>query len=240
MRTQREALRDDLARHADTRKAAVLRRFFKTGPGEYAEGDRFRGIPVPVLRAIAKRHGDVPLSILQKLISSPWHEERLLALLIVVMRYPSSSPAERRALYRFYVRNLRTINNWDLIDLTAPRIVGAYLQNTDKKPLYRWARSKNLWKRRVAILATFHDLRNGDFAGTLKIAEVLLHDPEDLMQKAVGWMLREVGKRDEAALAAFLRDHYRTMPRTMLRAAIERFPEPRRQAYLKGTAPSGE
>lgn len=229
------AMQQRLRHFASSTKARLLQGFFKTGPGEYGEGDRFLGVMVPHIRSIAKEYRDAPLSEVRKLLRSPWHEERLLALLILVGRFEAGSEVQRKAIYTLYLKSLRSINNWDLVDLTAPKIVGPFLEKRFRRPLYRMVRSENLWERRIAILATFHFIRLEDYDDALLLAETLLNDEEDLMHKAVGWMLREVGKRDEAVLKTFLRKHYHRMPRTMLRYAIERFPEATRKKYLHGT-----
>lgn len=228
----------DLRRLANPEKARFLSRFFKTGPGEYAAGDRFLGIQVPSLRLLAKKYRDLPLDGAERLIQSPDHEARLLGLLLLVQRYRKAQAAEQETIFRCYVRNARHINNWDLVDLTAPNILGAHLEKRDRGLLEQWAASPVLWKRRMALIATFHFIRRSDFRLTLSLADRLLQDPEDLLHKAVGWMLREIGKRDRRELEAFLRTRYRRMPRTMLRYAIERLPEPRRLAYLRGTIDS--
>jgi 3-methyladenine DNA glycosylase AlkD len=169
-------------------------------------------------------------------LGSPFHEARLLALLILVHQYASATgTAERVSIYRAYLANTRFINNWDLVDCSAEHIVGAHLSTRSKKPIYRLAGSSSLWERRIAVMSTFHFIRKGDFEETLKVAQLLLRDREDLIQKAVGWMLREVGNRNLKAEEAFLRTRYRRMPRTMLRYAIEKFDEPKRLAYLRGT-----
>jgi 3-methyladenine DNA glycosylase AlkD len=210
------------------------RRFFKTGPGEYGEGDRFRGIRVPVLRRLAKTHQGVGVAGAGRLLRSEFHEDRLLALLILVRLFAQADGKGREAICRLYLKNTRFINNWDLVDASAEHILGAYLRHKDRSELMRLAGSRNLWERRIAIMATFHFIKAGEFGATLKIARRLLGDTEDLIHKAVGWMLREVGKRDLAAEERFLEDHYRSMPRTMLRYAIERFPEEKRRTYLEG------
>jgi 3-methyladenine DNA glycosylase AlkD len=219
---------------ADPRHAAILQRFFKTGPGEYGAGDRFRGIRVPVLRKTAKKYRYLSLGEIERLLLSAFHEDRLLALLILIHRYYQGDPALREEIHRFYWKHRRLINNWDLVDASAPHLVGHYLMDRSKDLLIRLAASRVLWERRMAIIATFHFIKQGDYDDTLRVACLLLGDQEDLIHKAVGWMLREVGKRDVAAAEAFLQAHYRKMPRTMLRYAIERLPEARRQAYLKG------
>lgn len=208
--------------------------FFKTGPGQYGEGDRFLGIRVPVLRKLAREFRDLPLGSVERLLKSAFHEERLLALLIVVRQFGRADEPARKAIYGLYLRSTRYVNNWDLVDSSAEHVVGAHLFARSRRPLEKLARSKSLWERRIAVLATFHFIKRGEHGPTLAVAERLLADPEDLIHKAVGWMLREVGNRDRAAAEEFLRKHYRTMPRTMLRYAIEKLPEARRRAYLKG------
>ena len=221
---------------ADPATSANLQRFFKTGPGQYGAGDLFLGIKVPQLRALAKQHHDADLATVAKLLESCYHEERLFALLLLMQFYQAADEAARQAAYDLYLGHTQCINNWDLVDVSAPRIVGRHLQDHPRKILYQLARSSLLWERRIAILSTAWFIRLDDFDDTLRIAEILLHDEHDLMHKAVGWMLREVGKRDLAAEEDFLLKHYRNMPRTMLRYAIERFPETRRKQYLSGTA----
>ncbi len=191
---------------------------------------------MPVLRKIARSCRATEHGILLGLLDSPVHEERMLALLIFMEKFTRGDATERGDIYRCYLDNTHRINSWDLVDVTAPHIVGAYLLHRDRSPLYGLARSTDLWERRIGIVATFHFIRRNDLADTFRIAEILLADKEDLIHKAVGWMLREAGKRNCGDLEAFLVRHYRDMPRTMLRYAIERFPERRRQAYLRGTA----
>jgi 3-methyladenine DNA glycosylase AlkD len=229
-KTARKRLKD----LGSNEKAEVAQRFFKTGPGEYGEGDVFLGVRVPELRRLAKEFLDLGPGEVRDLLRSHIHEDRALALLILVRNYRRGDPKEQERIYQFYMDHLRFINNWDLVDVSAEHVVGAFLKGKCKRPLYRLARSKNLWERRVSVLATFHYIKGSEFSETLKIAEMLLSDKEDLIHKAVGWMLREVGKRDPAAEEKFLEKHSKKMPRTMLRYAIERFPEPKRQRYLKG------
>jgi 3-methyladenine DNA glycosylase AlkD len=219
---------------ADPCHAAILQRFFKTGPGEYGEGERFRGIRVPVLRKMARKYRHLSLAEAGRLVQSAFHEDRLLALLTLIHRYYQGEGAVRDAIHRLYLEHRRFVNNWDLVDASAPHLVGHYLRDRNTDPLTRLADSGVLWERRMAIIATFHFIKQGDHDETLRVARLLLGDPEDLIHKAVGWMLREVGKRDVTVAEAFLQAHYRQMPRTMLRYAIERFPEARRQAYLTG------
>jgi len=214
--------------------AEQAQRFFKTGPGQYGEGDVFLGIRMPVLRTLAKELIDTPLDDAVEPMQSQLHETRVLALLIWV--YQVKRGDSTLPLYRAYLANTHRINNWDLVDVSAEHIVGGHLFSRSRKPLYNLVKSKSLWERRIAIIATFHFIRKNDFTDTLALAELLLNDREDLIHKAVGWMLREVGNRDRAAEEAFLLPRYHQMPRTMLRYAIERFDEPRRQAFLKNTA----
>jgi len=228
-------LRSDLKKYENKEKAGILQGFFKTGPGEYAEGDIFLGVTVPVLRALAKEYQGLPFDETLQLLKSDIHEERLLSLLILILKYRKSDPPDREKIYNAYLGHSEYINNWDLVDVTAQHIVGDFLKDKDRSPLYELARSSSLWEKRIAILSTFHFIYNNDFEDTLKIARILISDPHDLIHKAVGWMLREVGKRDISSEEKFLKRHYKTMPRTMLRYAIERFPEGKRQAYLKGT-----
>ncbi len=217
----------------DTTIAQHHLRFFKCGPGQYGEGDAFLGIMVPALRKLSKEWTSIPVAEAFKLLQCRWHEARLLALMILVRKYERGDETTRHEIYLLYLANTDRINNWDLIDISAPAIVGAYLLDRDRAPLYVLAKSSPLWERRIAIISTQHFIRCGDFADTLCIAEMLLHDPHDLIHKAAGWMLREVGKRDQPALERFLRKHARRMPRTMLRYAIERFPEEVRAGYMR-------
>lgn len=228
-------IQDKLARLSNAQHAALLQRFFKTGPGEYGEGDRFRGIRVPVLRKLARNYRQLPLAAAVDLLGSAFHEDRLLALFILIDRYYKGAPDVRSAIHRLYLERTRFVNNWDLVDASAPHLVGHFLRDRSKDTLTRLAASANLWERRIAILATSAFIKEGNFDETLKIARLLLGDSEDLIHKAVGWMLREVGKRELAVLEAFLWTHHREMPRTMLRYAIEKFPENKRQDFLKGT-----
>jgi 3-methyladenine DNA glycosylase AlkD len=227
-------IRKRLAALGDARVAAASRRFFKTGPGEYGEGDLFRGIRVPVLRALAKEFQSAPLPEVERLLGSPFHEDRLLALLILVRLYSRGDETSRGEIYRLYLRSTRFINNWDLVDSSAEHVVGAHLRDRPRAPLRRLAKSEDLWERRVAVLATFHFIKRGEFQETFHAARALLSDREDLIHKAVGWMLREVGKRAPEALEDFLKENYRRMPRVMLRYSIEKFPEGTRRRYLKG------
>ena len=214
--------------------AVHSRRYFKTGKGEYGEGDRFLGIRVPSLRAEVKQQLDLPLAETLKLLSSKWHEVRLFALLMLVDKFNKGNDELRSEIFHHYMQHMEHINNWDLIDLSAPNIVGAWLADKDKSVLYELATSDNLWHRRVAVMATFFSIKKDDYNDALAIAERLINDEQDLIQKAVGWMLREIGKRNLRREEAFLKQHYQRMPRTMLRYAIERLPEKKRKAYLNG------
>jgi 3-methyladenine DNA glycosylase AlkD len=218
----------------DRQRAKNLQWFFKTGPGEYGEGDVFAGLRVPEIRKLAKEYHSIPLSTALQLLRSPIHEVRLLALLIMVRSFQQGDVLLKEKIYHTYLKHTRLINNWDLVDLSAEHIVGAYLNTEEDDPLQALASSKLIWDRRIAIMATFHFIKKGRFDATLSIAQILLHDQEDLIHKAVGWMLREIGKRDQAVEESFLQPYYKTMPRTMLRYAIEKFPEELRQRYLKG------
>ncbi len=214
-------------------QAAILQRFFKTGPGEYGEGDRFRGIRVPVLRKLARefrQHAGLAES--RELLASPWHEDRLLGLLLLVDRFGRADMNGRREVYETYLSMTSRINNWDLVDLSAPQIVGGHLQDGDRSQLFCLSVSPCLWERRIAIVATLQFIRRNDFDDTIALAAGLLQDREDLIHKASGWMLREVGKRDRLVLEAFLDRYAPRMPRVMLRYAIERFPEQERKRFL--------
>lgn len=221
-----------LARLGDPDIAAHSKRFFKSGKGEYGEGDRFLGIRVPVLRRTAKEFKNSPLPEILRVLTSTFHEERLLALFILANKFSKGLPHERKEIYELYLKNTKYINNWDLVDSSAGYIVGAYLADKDKQPIYRMAGSISLWERRIAIMSTFPMIRANDFTATLAISRLLLKDEEDLIHKAVGWMLREIGKRDLSVEEAFLKKHYEGMPRTMLRYAIEKFPNKDRKRYL--------
>ena len=229
-----EEIGKNLRAQGNPEKAKLVARYFKTGKGEDGEGDKFLGLTVPQQRAIAKKYRDLPLKDIEKLLHDKIHEYRLTTLFILSDQFKKADEKKQKTYYDFYLANTKYINNWDLIDLSARDIVGGYLINKPKerKILYVLARSKSLWERRIAILATSAFFRKNDFRDTLAIAELLLHDEQDLIHKAVGWMLREVGKRDQKTLIAYLDKHHKTMPRTMLRYAIERFSKATRRAYL--------
>ena len=221
-----------LRQHAEPANVPVLQRFFKTGPGEYGEGDRFIGVKVPGIRAVCRECRGASLKEVRTLLRSRVHEDRALALLILVDAFSRGREAERQQIYEFYCAHTAFINNWDLVDASAAQIVGGWLRGRSKAPLTRLARSTSIWERRIAIIATFDGIRAGEFDETFRIADLLLDDEHDLIHKAVGWLLREVGKRDGAAERRFLASRYQRMPRTMLRYAIERFPEKERRGYL--------
>ena len=233
--TAAEALRQ-LHALANPEIAAHSQRFFKTGPGEYAEGDRFLGIRVPKVRQFVRTARGMDLTEARALLTSEWHEARLMAVLVLADAYTRATPTDRAAIVDLYLDHTAFVNNWDLVDSSAHRIVGPHVDTlSDLSLLDELAASDELWERRIAIIATFHFIRKNEFLPTLQIATTLRDDPHDLIHKAVGWMLREVGKREQEVEEGFLRQHYPQMPRTMLRYAIERFPEPLRQQYLQGT-----
>jgi len=234
--TSSEAKRE-LHKYASTERKKSNEWFFKTKPGQYGHGDVFIGVSMPDLRKVAKQYTSLPLAEVAKLLSSKIHEERMLALVILSYQFAKSDSRGQSQIYHFYLSNTEHINNWDLVDVVVNKIVGAYLwehAEAERDILYAYATSKNMWERRIAIVATSYFIYQNDFKDTLKIAEMLLHDEEELIHKAVGWMLREVGKRDRAVEGSFLKKHYKSMPRTMLRYSIEKFPERERQAFLKG------
>jgi len=227
-------VKKDLNFYTDNKKAELLSRFFKTGKGEYGEGDVFIGIVVPNQRIVAKKYKDLSLPESQKLLDSKIHEYRLTALFILTYKFLKADEKLKKEIVDFYLKNTKNINNWDLIDLSSVEILGNYIIEHPeyKKIIYKFSKSKSLWERRISIISTFELIRNHQFADSLNIAKTLLHDKEDLIHKAVGWMLREIGKRDKKTEEKFLKEHYQEMPRTMLRYAIEKFPENKRQHYL--------
>lgn len=228
-------VKQSLSKLANPQKAKLLSRFFKTGQGEYGEGDIFLGISVPQQRLVAKKFFNLTLKEIEILLTSKIHEHRLVALLILVNQFQKEKvEGRRKKIVTFYLKKARFINNWDLVDLSAPKVLGAWLVDKDRSVLFKLAKSKNLWEKRIAVLSTFAFIRENEFRQALKLSEILLNDDHDLIHKAVGWTLREVGKKDQRVLENFLKKHYRQMPRTMLRYAIERFKESERQAYLKG------
>jgi 3-methyladenine DNA glycosylase AlkD len=229
-----KTIRREFRHLADTERARHSQRFFRTGPGEYGEGDVFLGITVPQIRKTTKNCRQLSQEDILQFLQSRYHEERLLAALVLVERFTRGAPQQQKTIYQLYMNYKNCINNWDLVDLSAPNIVGGFLADKDKSVLYRLAVSKKLWDRRIAIMATLAFIKQGQFDDTFAIADILLEDREDLIHKATGWMLREVGKRDQACEETYLQPRYQRMPRTMLRYAIEKFAENRRQQYLKG------
>jgi 3-methyladenine DNA glycosylase AlkD len=229
-----QEIRDRLQTLGNPQHAAVLSRFFKTGPGEYGEGDVFVGLHVPEIRKLAREYCPLPLHEAVLLLQSHIHEARLLALFILIRMYNRGDDPVRDQVYRAYLENTRFVNNWDLVDASAEHIIGAHLGIDNRGKLDALASSTLIWERRISIIATFNFIKRGEFADTLRISELLLRDREDLIHKAVGWMLREVGKRDMSIEEAFLKTSYRSMPRTMLRYAVEKFPETLRKQYLRG------
>lgn len=218
---------------SDPEKAIVLARFFKTGKGEYGEGDIFWGITVPVQREIAKKHSDAALDDIRKLLNDPVHECRLTALFILVQQYKKGNDEARKDIAEFYLANTEKINNWDLVDLSADKILGHYLMDKDRSILYKLAESSSFWEQRIAVLSTFHFIKNRDFTDALILCEKLLNHKHDLIHKATGWMLREAGKRDITVLIRFLDIHHKLMPRTMLRYSIEKLDEEQRKKYMQ-------
>jgi 3-methyladenine DNA glycosylase AlkD len=229
-----DKLRLDIKKLSNKKRAAVMQRFFKTGEGEYGFGDVFAGLTVPQSRELALKYKDLDFEDIYKLLRSEIHEERLIALLILVHNFQKQELLQRR-IYEFYMKNIKFVNNWDLVDLSSDKIVGGYLIDKPKAVLFKLAKSQNVWERRIAMIATFNFIKNGIFDDAIKIAEELIEDQNDLIQKAVGWMLREIGKRDLKTEDAFLKKHYKSMGRTALRYSIERLPENTRKKYLLGT-----
>ena len=227
--------RDEIRALANKEIAQHSLRFFKTAKGEYGYGDSFLGVRAPKIRLIAKKHIDISTTDMKTLIKSKYHEERLLGLIILVNKYSKAKDEEvRNQLYKIYVSSFKYVNNWDLVDVTCSHVIGKHLMDKDRSILYTWAKSEDLWTKRIAIVSTHCFIRKNELQDTFKIAKILLNDEHDLIHKAVGWMLREAGKRDLEKEEIFLKKYYNIMPRTMLRYAIERFPEPKRQKYLRG------
>ena len=227
-----DSIRNELAKLADPALAKNAFKFFKTGKGQYAEGDVFIGVSVPKTRKIARKFCSLPLFKIENLLKSRIHEERLAALIILIKRYSIADHKKKQRIYKFYIKNVKYVNSWDLVDLSAANIVGAHVFNKQRDILYKLARSPNIWKRRISIISTYYFIKNGQFEDTLKLSKLLLKDECDLIQKAVGWMLREVGKRDQKTEERFLLKNYKRMPRTTLRYAIERFDRRKRASFL--------
>ncbi len=226
-------IQNELNRLSNREIAEHSQRFFKTGKGEYGERDKFLGIRVPLLRQLAKKYKGISINEATLLLKSQFHEERLLSLFILTELYRAADIQGKKEIYNLYLSNTRFINNWDLVDTSAEHIVGAFLWKRNKKPIYDLAISQNLWKRRISIMSTFHFIKRNDFKDALKASEILLHDKEDLIHKSVGWMIREIGKRNLKIVEEFLEKYYKKMPRIMLQYAIEKFPKSKRQKYLK-------
>lgn len=225
-----------LAKHARPNGAVFAARFFKTGAGQYGEGDQFLGVKVPDIRAVCKLYKDLPLGEVQKLLDSPIHEHREAGVIILANRYPKSSPEDQEQIFRLYLKNVYAgrVNNWDLVDVTVEHVIGAHEYKTDRKLLFELARSDDLWQKRAGIISAFYYLKRGDASTTLQLCELLLHDPHDLIQKAVGWQLREIGKRvDRQLLLKFLDEHASGMPRTALRYAVEHLDAKQKQYYMQ-------
>jgi 3-methyladenine DNA glycosylase AlkD len=233
-----EHLLNEMQVKADQEKAKILQRFFKTQKGQYGEGDLFIGLTMSIQREIAKKHSNLPISKIKKLLNSEIHEHRMTALIILTNKYKKASKERESAtlqeIVNFYLKNTKKINNWDLVDLSCPKILGDYFLDKDKKIFYRLANSKNIWEKRISIVSTLTFIKNNKLGDTLKISEILLNDKNDLIHKAVGWMLREVGKKNQGVLLDFLRSNYKNIPRTTLRYSIERFPKEKRKNILKG------
>ncbi|MFC1749375.1 DNA alkylation repair protein [Pseudomonadota bacterium] len=226
------ALRAEIKSQENPDQAKLLSRYFKTGKGQYGEGDIFIGLMVPTSRKIAKEYEDLSIEETVKLLKSKIHEERLIALFILTKKFEKGEESTRKKIYNIYLGNTKYINNWDLIDLSAIKIVGAHLRDKDRSVLYKLAKSRALWERRISVLSCFAFINHGQFDDALEIAEILVDDKHDLIHKAVGWMLREIGKKDLKAEESFLDRHYKTMPRTMLRYSIERFEQDRKDYYM--------
>lgn len=235
MNNTAEEVKKELDDLADSKKERDLSRFFKTGPGQYGEGDKFIGIVVPIQRKIAKKYQNLPICEVVKLLYSPIHELRLTALFILITHFKRAQEQEQKEIFNLYLKNTKYINNWDLVDLSAPNIIGEYLLKfpENKEILYRLVNSTDLWERRIAVLATLSLIKRNEFNDALRICEYLLSDKHDLIHKATGWMLREIGKRDKEEEVKFLNKHYKVMPRVMLRYSIEKFTNDEKMLYLK-------
>lgn len=226
-------IKSELKKLSNKERAKTYSWFFKTGKGEYGEGDKFLGITVPMQREVAKKFLDLNLGEIKELLYSPIHEHRFTALEVLVMKFEKGRDKDKKEIADFYLKNAKLVNNWDLVDTSAPYILGKYLENKERTALYKLARSKNLWERRIAIVSTFAFIKENDLGDTFKISEILLSDKYDLIHKAVGWMLREAGKKDKKKLVAFLETHHSKMPRTTLRYSIEKFSPEERRSYLE-------
>lgn len=226
-------IQQELESYSTPEKKEFLPYFFKTGKGQYGEGDKFLGVVVPDTRKVAKKHKQIDFADVATLLDNEYHECRLCALLILVERFKKATEDERKMIYDFYLSKTRFINNWDLVDLSARDIVGEYLVDKDRTDLYRLADSSLLWDQRIAVVSTYTFIRKNDFKDIIALSEKLLNHKHDLMHKVIGWMLREAGKRDKSVLIAFLDKHYKEMPRTMLRYSIEKLSPEERAYYMK-------
>ena len=226
-------IKEEFLKLANSEQAINLQRFFKTGKGQYGEGDIFLGIKVPEQRKLAKLYSDLPVKEAEELLQSKIHEQRLTALFILINHYKKGTEEDKKLIFDLYLKNAKKVNNWDLVDLSAPNIVGDYLLDKNREILYNLAKSTNLWEKRISILATYTFIKNNQYTETIKISEILLNDTHDLIHKAVGWMLREVGKKNQEVEEDFLLKYHKKMPRTMLRYAIEKFDEDKRKFYMK-------
>ncbi len=230
-------LRKEMEECSNEEKAKLYQRFFKTGPGQYGEGDVFMGLTMPETRAISSKYTEMPIEEVQELLNSEIHEHRMSALLIVIQKYRKANKEEKRKLYEFYLKNMSRINNWDLIDVTASHVVGDFLFNNkeEKEMLYKLAKSNDLWEKRISVISTFRFIKENEFEDSINISEILLNDKHDLIHKAVGWMLREIGKKDQEIEEEFLRKYHKTMPRTMLRYSLEKFTKDKKDFYMGRT-----
>lgn len=229
-----EKLKEKLKSHSNPQKAKILKTFFKTKIGEYGEGDIFLGISVPIQRKIVKEIEETfELENIQKLLNSKIHEERFISLLLLISKYEKGNINQKKEIVKFYLNNAKKINNWDLVDISAPKILGDWLLKHNRNILYKLAKSNNLWEKRISIISCFTFIRKKEFKDCIKISKILLTDSHDLIHKAVGWMLREIGKRNKKLLINFLENNYKKMPRTTLRYAIEKFEEKKRKEILK-------
>ena len=229
----RERIEKDLQGLSNPEKARILSGFFKTGKGQYGEGDIFLGIPVPQSREIAKRYIEADFKTIQELLESKIHEHRLVALLILVEKFRKADEKSKKTIIKFYLKNTKYVNNWDLVDLSADKILGEYLFDKEKSLLYKLAKSKDLWEKRISVVSTFAFIKRNRFKETFEFTEMLLEDKHDLIHKACGWMLREIGKRNQKEAERFLQKYHKKMPRTMLRYAIERFDEKKKGFYMR-------
>jgi len=227
-------LKKDIKKQADPKRAKHSQGFFKTGKGQYGEGDVFLGLTVPQQRSIAKEYLGLGLPKIQELLKSKFHEYRLVGLIILVEKFKKADDREKANIFNFYLKNTKFINNWDLVDLTAHKIIGVFLLDKKRTLLYGLAESKSLWEKRISIIATFAFIDQRDFKDSIRICKILLNDKHDLIHKACGWVLREIGKKDQKVLEKFLKQHYKKMPRTMLRYSIEKYEETKRKKILLG------